>query len=328
MNDVRIFTGNANRSLAENICKCLSKSPGQAQVTRFPDGEIDLKILEDVRGADTFIVQPTCPPVNDHIIELLMFIDCLKRASAQRVTAVMPYYGYARKDRKDEGRVPITAKLMANLLTVAGANRVLAVDLHASQIQGFFDIPLDHLFASPVLSSYFASLNLENLVVVSSDVGGIKLARAYSEILGVGLAVVDKRRMGPDRTEVGFVIGEVEGKNVVIMDDLIATAGTICEAAKTLKEKGAGEIYVGATHAVLCGPAVERLTNAPITEVVVTDTIPLGDNAKALGDRIRVLSVAPLLAEAIRRIHHNESVSSLLKTTVPHAPFASQLRKA
>jgi len=263
MDDVRIFTGSANRPLAEKISACLGKPLGRAQTTRFPDGEIDLKILEDVRGADTFVIQPTCPPVNEHLMELLMFIDCLKRASAQRVTAVMPYYGYARKDRKDEGRVPITAKLVANLLTKAGADRVLAIDLHASQIQGFFDIPMDHLFAFPVLCAYFASLKLKDLVVVSSDVGGIKLARAYSKTLDVGLAVVDKRRMGPDRTEVGFVIGEVEGKNIVIMDDLIATAGTICEAAATLKDRGAKDVYVGATHAVLCGPAVERLSNAP-----------------------------------------------------------------
>lgn len=311
MNNLKVFSGNANPALARKICGHLSLHFGDAYVGRFPDGEIDLKVNEDVRGADVFLIQPTCSPVNENLTELFVFIDCLKRASAARITAVLPYYGYARKDRKDEGRVPITAKLVANLITEAGADRVLAVDLHAAQIQGFFDIPVDHLLAFPVLSKYFERFNSDDLVVVTPDVGGIKLARNYSKKLGVKLAVVDKRRIGPEETEVGFVIGDVANKDVVMVDDLIATGGSIAQAANVLKEKGAKDIYVGATHPVFCGSAIEKLGAAPIKEIVVTDTIPLSDRAKGLGDRIKVLSISGLLGDAILRIHRNESVSSL-----------------
>ncbi len=320
LDNIKIFTGNANRALAQKICDYLSIPLGDANVGRFPDGEIDMKVNEDVRGVDAFLVQPTCPPVNENLVELLIFIDCLKRASAARVTAVLPYYGYARKDRKDEGRVPITAKLAANIIVEAGADRVLTVDLHAAQIQGFFDVPVDHLLAFPVLCNYYQNLKLPDLVVVTPDVGGIKIARAYSKKLHVRLAVVDKRRIGPEETEVGFVIGDVEGKNVIILDDLIATGGSIYQAALTLKEKGAKDIYVGATHPVFCGHAVEKLSSAPIKEIAVTDTIPLNDNVKSLGSKIKVLSISGLLGEAIKRIHTNESVSSIFTETPETQP--------
>ncbi|HHT9109784.1 MAG TPA: ribose-phosphate diphosphokinase [Candidatus Brocadiaceae bacterium] len=311
LDHLKIFTGNANPALANKICAHLAIQLGNAYVGRFPDGEIDLKVNEDVRGADVFLVQPTCPPVNENLTELLVFIDCLRRASAARITAVLPYYGYARKDRKDEGRVPITAKLVANLITEAGADRVLTVDLHAAQIQGFFDIPVDHLLAFPVLSKYFEGLLSDDLVIVTPDVGGIKLARNYSKKLGVKLAIVDKRRVGPEETEVGFVIGEVANKNVVMIDDLIATGGSIAQAANVLKEKGAKDIYVGATHPVFCGAAIEKLAAAPIKEIIVTDTIPLSEKASKLGNKIKVLSISGLLGDAIMRIHRHESVSSL-----------------
>ncbi len=311
INHLKIFSGNANPALARKICDHLSIPLGNAYVGRFPDGEIDLKVNEDVRGADVFLVQPTCPPVNENLTELLVFIDCLKRASAARITAVLPYYGYARKDRKDEGRVPITAKLVANLITEAGADRVLTVDLHAAQIQGFFDIPVDHLLAFPVLSNYFERLKSQDLVVVTPDVGGIKLARNYSKKLEIKMAIVDKRRVGPDETEIGFVIGDVADKNVVMIDDLIATGGSIAQASNVLKEKGAKDIYVGATHPVFCGSAVEKLSAAPIKEIVVTDTIPLNEKAKGLDNKIKVLSISGLLGDAIMRIHRHESVSSL-----------------
>jgi len=304
-----IFSGNAHPALAEAICDFLDIPPGKAVVKRFPDGELDVKIQEDVRGADVSVVQPTCHPVNEHLMELLLLIDCLKRASADRVTAVLPYYGYARKDRKDEGRVPITAKLVANLITTAGANRCLAVDLHASQIQGFFDIPVDHLSAAPVLARAFLDPKIPDLVVVSPDVGSVKLAVPFAARLGAEVAIVEKRRVRPDQTEACFLIGEVEGKNVMMIDDIVATAGSVCAAAKLLRERGAKSIQVAATHAVLCGPAIQRLGQAPIDRLIVTDTIPLSDEAKSLP--IEVVSVAGLLAETIRRIHYNESVSSL-----------------
>ncbi|MHC4307292.1 MAG: ribose-phosphate diphosphokinase [Planctomycetota bacterium] len=311
LNNIKIFTGNSNVALVEKVCDYLSIPLGNATVGRFPDGEIDVKVDEDVRGSDIFIIQPTCSPVNDSLAELLILIDCFKRASSARITAVLPYYGYARKDRKDEGRVPITAKLVANLITEAGADRVLTMDLHAAQIQGFFDIPVDHLLAFPVISEYYREKNLSDFVVVSPDVGGIKIARQYSNHLNMRLAVVDKRRMGPEEIEVGFVIGDVEGRNAIIIDDLIATGGSICQAARVLKEKGAKDIYVGATHPVLCGAAVEKLSEAPIKEIAVTDTIPLSDHAKSLGAKIKVLSVSSLLGEAIKRIHTNMSISSM-----------------
>jgi ribose-phosphate pyrophosphokinase len=311
LNDIKIFTGNSNRALVERVCDYLSIPLGNATVGRFPDGEIDVKVDEDVRGADIFIIQSTCPPVNDSLAELLILIDCFKRASSARITAVLPYYGYARKDRKDEGRVPITAKLVANLITKAGADRLLTMDLHAAQIQGFFDIPVDHLLAFPVISDYFRENDLSDFVVVSPDVGGIKIARLYSNHLHMRLAVVDKRRMGPEEIEVGFVIGDVEGRNAIIIDDLIATGGSICQAARVLKEKGAKDIYVAATHPVLCGVAVEKLKEAPIKKIAVTDTIPLSKDAKGLGSRIKVLTVSNLLGEAIKRIHTNTSISSM-----------------
>ena len=311
LNDIKIFTGNSNRALVERVCDYLSIPLGNATVGKFPDGEINVKVDEDVRGADIFIIQPTCPPVNDSLAELLILIDCFKRASSARITAVLPYYGYARKDRKDEGRVPITAKLVANLITKAGADRLLTMDLHAAQIQGFFDIPVDHLLAFPVISDYYREKDLSDFVVVSPDVGGIKIARLYSNHLHMRLAVVDKRRFGPEDIEVGFVIGDVEGRNAIIIDDLIATGGSICQAARVLKEKGAKDIYVAATHPVLCGAAVEKLKEAPIKEIAVTDTIPLNEDAKGLGSRIKVLTVSNLLGEAIKRIHTNTSISSM-----------------
>lgn len=311
LNNIKIFTGNANRVLVEKVCDYLSIPLGDATVGRFPDGEIDVKVDEDVRGSDIFIIQPTCAPVNDSLAELLIMIDCFKRASSARITAVLPYYGYARKDRKDEGRVPITAKLVANLITEAGADRLLTIDLHAAQIQGFFDIPVDHLLAFPVLSRYYKEKDLSNFVVVSPDVGGIKIARQYSRQLNMRLAVVDKRRVGPEEIEIGFVIGDVKDRNAIIIDDLIATGGSICQAARVLKEKGARDIYVGATHPVLCGAAIEKLNDAPIKEIAVTDTIPLSEKAKSLGSKIRVLTVSKLLGEAIKRIHTNASISSM-----------------
>ena len=311
LNDIKIFTGNSNRALVERVCDYLSIPLGNATVGKFPDGEIDVKVDEDVRGADIFIIQPTCPPVNDSLAELLILIDCFKRASSARITAVLPYYGYARKDRKDEGRVPITAKLVANLITKAGADRLLTMDLHAAQIQGFFDIPVDHLLAFPVISDYYREKDLSDFVVVSPDVGGIKIARLYSNHLHMRLAVVDKRRFGSEDIEVGFVIGDVEGRNAIIIDDLIATGGSICQAARVLKEKGAKDIYVAATHPVLCGAAVEKLQEAPIKEIAVTDTIPLNEDAKGLGSKIKVLTVSNLLGEAIKRIHTNTSISSM-----------------
>jgi len=307
-----VFAGNANPALAKAICDYLDIPLGDASVKQFPDGELDVKVNEDVRGADTFIVQPTCHPVNENLMELLLLIDCLRRASADRVTAVLPYYGYARKDRKDEGRVPITAKLVANLITSAGANRVLAIDLHASQIQGFFDIPVDHLYATTVLVRPFLEAQLSDLVVVSPDVGSIKLARAYAEQLGADLAVVDKRRVSPDAIRTGFLMGDVEGKNVLVVDDIIATGGSVAEAARLLREHGAASVQVAATHPVFCGPAVRCLASAPIERITVTDTIPLHEEGNSLP--VSVVSVASLLGEAMRRIHFNESVSSLFPT--------------
>lgn len=311
LNNIQIFAGNANPTLAKKVCKYLSIPLGNVLVGRFPDGEIDVKVNEDVRGSDIFIIQPTCPPVNENLTELLILIDCFKRASSARITAVLPYYGYARKDRKDEGRVPITAKLVANLVTEAGADRLLTIDLHAAQIQGFFDIPVDHLLAFRVLADYYREKKLEDFVVVSPDVGGIKIARLYSKNMHIRLAVVDKRRIGPEEIEVGFVIGDVKDKNAIIIDDIIATGGSICQAARILKEKGAKDIYVGATHPVLCGSAAEKLMDAPIKEIAVTDTIPLNEHARMLGKKIKVLSIASLLGEAIKRIHTNKSISSM-----------------
>ncbi len=307
--EIKIFSGNANIELAKKIAKFLNVPLGDALVSTFSEGEIRVKINEDVRGRDVFIVQPTCPPTNNNLMELLIMIDALKRASARRVTAVIPYFGYARQDRKDQPRVPITAKLVANILEAAGADRVLTMDLHASQIQGFFDIPLDHLFAVNVIVDYFKKKKLKDLVVASPDVGGIKMARAYAKRLGAALVVVDKRRIDDKHTETMNILGEVKGKNVVIVDDLVATASSMCEAAVALKKAGSLKIFTAVSHPILSGPAIERIKKSPIEEFVITDSIPLGADKK--DPVFKVLSVSELLGEAIKRIHDEESVSSL-----------------
>jgi ribose-phosphate pyrophosphokinase len=309
-NALVIMSGSANPVLARKVAEYLKLPLSNIENKRFPDGEIDIKVLEDVRGSDVYLVQPTCPPVNDNLMELLILIDCLRRASAERITAVIPYFGYGRQDRKAEGRVPISAKLVANLITAAGATRAISVDLHAAQIQGFFDIPMDHLYASPVLVEYFRKLMLQDLTVVTPDVGGIKMARAYAKRLAAGLAICDKRRTGPAEAEVMHVIGDVQNRNVILVDDMVSTGTSIAEAARACRENGAKDIFICATHAVMAGKAAEKLLAAPIKEVVVTDTIPLDGKEKSL-QNLRVLSIAPLLGEAIRRIHHSESVSSL-----------------
>jgi ribose-phosphate pyrophosphokinase len=307
---LKIFTGNANRPLAEEICNCLGVMVGQSSVRRFSDGEVYLQILENVRGADVFVVQPTCQPADANLVELLLLIDALKRASAQRITAVIPYYGYARQDRKDKPRVPISAKLVADLLTTAGASRALTMDLHAPQIQGFFDIPVDHLFASPVMVNYFRSLELENLTVVAPDAGGVERSRFFAKKMNAPLAILDKRREDVNVAEVVHVIGDVRDRTALITDDIIDTAGTLVKAAEALLDNGATHVYATASHAVLSGPAVERICKSPIEQVVVTNSIPLNPEAANCG-RIRVLSIAELLAKAIHSIHEETSVSQL-----------------
>ncbi len=311
LNDtLKIFSGSSNPVLAAAVCKYLKIPLGGAKIDIFPDGEKVIRVEDDVRGRDCFVVQSTCRPVDEHLVELLIYLDCLRRASAERVTAVIPYFGYARQDRKAEGRVPITAKLVANLITTAGADRVLAIDLHAQQLQGFFDIPVDHLTGELVLNKYFRGKKIGGLTVVSPDVGNIKIAARYAEHLGGELAIVHKKRISGSQVKAQEIIGEVEGRNVLMCDDIIATAGTVCDAAKLIKERGAKKVYVGATHGVFADEALEKLSQAPIDEVVVTDTIPLGDETKAHGN-VRVLSVSAMLGEAIKRIHRDESVSSL-----------------
>ncbi len=306
MDKLSVFAGNAHKQLAEDICNHLGIPLGDALVTRFSDGEIRVKINENVRGKDVFVVQPTCPPTNDNLMELLIMIDALKRASAKRITAVMPYYGYARQDRKDQPRVPITAKLVANLLTVAGADRVLTMDLHAGQIQGFFDIPVDNLYAINVFISFLKEMDIPDLTIVSPDVGGIKMARAYAKKMGAGLAIVDKRRVDADKAEAMNILGEVKGRNLVIIDDIIATGGSLIEAAAALKKAGAKDIYAMITHGVLAGDAVKRLARSEIKRLFISDSIPHTPE-----DRIEVISVAPLFAEAIKRIHWEVSISCL-----------------
>ncbi len=306
---LRVFSGNANPALAKAIVGELGIELGEASIGRFPDGEIDIKVNCDVRGADCFVVQPTCPPVNEHLFELLIMIDCLRRASADRITAVIPYFGYARKDRKDEGRVPITAKLVANLITESGADRVLTVDLHAAQIQGFFDIPVDHLYARPAFLPAFRSLTEEDIVVVSPDVGGVKLCRAYSKSLGAGLAIVDKRRVSGSETKVEHLVGDVRGKHALIVDDLISTGGSISDAARIVVEHGAADACLAATHGVLCGPAKERLDGAPVQRIFLTDSIPVPEERRP--EKLEIVSLAPMLAKAIDSIHKSESVSRL-----------------
>jgi len=310
MDKLAILSGNAHPGLAKDICDYLKVKLSEALVDRFSEGEIRVKINENVRGKDVFVIQPTCPPSNDNLMELLIMLDALKRSSAQRITAVVPYFGYARQDRKDQPRVPITAKLVANLLTIAGADRILTMDLHAGQIQGFFDIPVDHLFAVGVFIDYFTKSDTRDVVVVSPDVGGIKMARAYAKRLSANLAIIDKRRISPEKAEVMHILGEVENKNAIIVDDLIATGSSLIEAVETLKKAKARSIRAAITHGVLSGPVIERIDNCKELErLLITDSIPL--TAEKKHPRIEVLSVANLLGEAIKRIHHEESVSSL-----------------
>lgn len=308
---LKLFTGNANRQLGEEIAEYLGISLGQAKVKRFADGESAIEINESVREADVFIIQPTCAPVNDNLMELLIMMDACRRASAQRITAVIPYYGYARQERKTKARDPISAKLVANLITEAGADRVIAMDLHANAIQGFFDIPVDHLPAVPMLAEYYKSMDTKDLVVVSPDVGGVVRARNMAKRLGVDLAIVDKRREEANKAEIMNVIGNIQGKRVIMVDDMIDTAGTICKGAKALKDMGATEVYACCTHPVFSPPAMEHLTDSVISEVLVTNTIPIDPQRQGKCDKVKVLSVASLLGEAIVRIHEGLSVSRL-----------------
>jgi ribose-phosphate pyrophosphokinase len=306
----KIFSGTANESLADEVCHFLGMQRGQAQVIRFKDGECYVQVQENVRGCDVFVMQPTCRPVDMHLMELLLMMDALKRASARRITAVIPYFGYARQDRKDKPRVPISSKLVADLLTTAGADRALVVDLHAPQLQGFFNIPVDHLFASPVLVDYFKKLNLPDLTVVSPDAGGVERARFFAKKMDAALAIVDKRRVEMNVAEVMNVIGEVSGRTCLIIDDLIDTAGTLVKVAQALIQNGASTVYACCSHPVLSGPAVENLVESPITEVVVTNTIPLTEAARQVS-KIKVLSIAGLIGRAIQSIHEETSVSRL-----------------
>jgi len=314
MGELKIFPGSSGVSLTERICAFLGLPVGRAVVDTFPDGESRIKLEDDVRGHDCFVVQSTCPPVNDNLVQLLIFIDCLRRASANRITAVIPYFGYARQDRKAEGRTPITAKLVANVIVEAGVDRVLTMDLHADQIQGFFDIPVDHLTAVPVLAAHFRELRIPNPMVVSPDVGNLKTATAYATRLDADLAIIDKRRVAGDRTEAINIVGNVAGKNVMIFDDMITTAGTVCEATSVVRRHGATGVYVGATHAVLAPPALDRLAAASFQQFCVTDTIPLKAEVQRQLPNLVVLSVAELMGEAIRRIHRHESISALFTT--------------
>ncbi|MCX5791660.1 MAG: ribose-phosphate pyrophosphokinase [Elusimicrobia bacterium] len=306
----KVFSGNANPALAKKICDILGVPLSETRVSKFADGEIDAHILENVRGEDCYVVQPTCPPVNDNLMELLIMLDALRRASAGRITAVIPYYGYARADRKPAPRVAITAKLVANLITEAGANRVITLDLHAAQIQGFFDIPLDHLYARPVVLDYIRGRNFENMVVVSPDVGSVERARSFAKRLDMGLVIIDKRRPRPNEAEVYNIIGDVTGKTCFIFDDLVDTAGTLAQVASSIKERGAAKIIAACTHGVLSRDAIEKIDRSPIEEMILTDTIPVNASKSA---KIKIVSVAPLLAEAIKRNHMGESISELFK---------------
>jgi ribose-phosphate pyrophosphokinase len=308
--ELKIFSGNANLSLAQEICHKMNMPLGNAVVTRFSDGEINVQIVDNVRGMDVFVVQPTASPVNRHLMELLIMIDALKRASAMRITAVLPYYGYSRQDRKVQPRVPITSKLVADLITTAGANRVLTVDLHAGQIQGFFNIPVDNLFAAPVILDYLRSKKFNNLTVVSPDAGGVERARAFAKRLEAALAIIDKRRDKPNVAQVMHIIGDVKGHDCLLLDDMVDTAGTLTEGATALKQNGAGKILAACTHAVLSGPAIKRINESVLDEVIATNTIN-PDSKQQECRKLTVLSVAPLLAEAITRIHEETSLSSL-----------------
>ncbi len=309
MSDLKIFSGRANLPLAQEICDYLGMTVGKVKLERFSDGEVNFQILENVRGTDAFVIQPTAPPVNENLVELLIMIDALKRASAQRITAVVPYYGYARQDRKDKPRVPITSKLVGDLLAAAGTQRLLTMDLHAGQIQGFFDMPVDQLFPTPIFLPHFAKLDVKNLTVVAPDAGGVEKARVYAKRLGTSLSVIDKRRVGDNEAEIMHIIGEVEGKNAIIVDDIIDTAGTLVQGAEALIREGARKIYAAATHAVLSGPAIDRILESKFESILVTNTIHLSEEKRV--SKIKVLSVASLLGKAIRSIHEETSVSTL-----------------
>ncbi len=308
-NIMKVFTGNANPEIAQEICDYLEMPIGAAEVKKFSDGEISVEIGENVRGTDVFVIQPTCTPVNDHLMELLIMVDALRRASARRITAVLPYYGYARQDRKVRPRVPITAKAVAEMLMAVGTRRVLCMDLHAGQIQGFFNIPVDHLYAAPIILKYIRD-SFDNVVMVSPDAGGVERTRAFAKRLDCGLAIIDKRREKANVCEAMHVIGNVQGKTAILLDDMVDTAGTLCGAARKLKENGANEVHACCSHAVLSGPAIDRLNDSCIKSLVVTNSIPLGEK-KERCDKITVLSVGELLGEAIRRIHAEDSVSYL-----------------
>jgi len=310
---LRVFGGRAHPELTDEICAILGLDPGKITLYSFSDGESYVQIDENVRGADVFVIQPTSPPVNDNLMELLIMLDAFKRSSARRVTAVLPYYGYARQDRKDKPRVPITSKLVADVIAAAGADRVLTLDLHASQIQGFFNIPVDHLFAAPVIVRYLRELELDDdMVIVSPDAGGVERARAYAKRLGAGLAIIDKRRVAANQTEVMNIIGEVEGKNVFVVDDIIDTAGTLIHSVEALLRQGATSISASATHAVLSGPAISRINSSRLDRVVATNSMPMTDKAQDC-PKLKTLSIGSLLAEAIQRIHNEDSVSDLFK---------------
>jgi ribose-phosphate pyrophosphokinase len=309
--ELRIFSGSANHDLGERIARSLGVPIGRAHLSRFADGEIWFQITDNVRGADVFVVQPTCPPVNENLMEMLVMLDAFKRSSASRITAVIPYYGYARQDRKDKPRVPISAKLVADLLSAAGTDRILTMDLHASAIQGFFDVPVDHLFAAPVIIEHVSKLNLSKLTIASPDAGGVERARAYAKRLNAELAIVDKRRDQPNVAEVHRVIGEVEGRTVLVVDDIVDTAGTLTKVAEAIKAAGAKEILASSTHAVLSGAAMDRIAASPLSRLIVTDTIPLSPEKLKKYEKITVLPVADLLAKAIRNIHEEASVTSL-----------------
>ncbi|MEE9172121.1 MAG: ribose-phosphate pyrophosphokinase [candidate division NC10 bacterium] len=309
MTQLILFSGNANPKLAQEIAEYLGVPMGVADVSQFSDGEVYVQLNENVRGADVFVVQPTSPPVDHHLMELLIMIDSLRRASAHRITAVIPYFGYARQDRKVQPRVPISAKLVADLIAISGANRVLTMDLHAGQIQGFFNIPVDHLYAAPVLLRYFQEQECHEAVVVAPDAGGVERARAFAKRLGTSLAFIDKRREGPNDAKVMHIVGDVKDRDVIIVDDIIDTAGTIAQSVEALRKEGARRIYASCTHPVLSGPAIERIENSALEEMVVTNTIPLDERRSS--KKLSVLSVAPLLGEAIDRIHRETSVSSL-----------------
>ncbi len=306
--EMRLFSGNANPALAKAVARYMKIPLGKAYVGRFPDGEIEIKVLENVRGSDCFILQPTSEPANDNLMELLLLMDALRRASAARITPVIPYFGYGRQDRKAQPRVPISSKLVSNLITTSGASRVLTMDLHAAQIQGFFDIPVDHLYTRPVFIKYFKQRKFKDTVVVSPDAGGVERARAFARRLNLGLAIIDKRRTSPTDADVFHVVGEVKGRNCLLVDDLVDTAGTLVKACQGLKQAGAKDIYAACAHGVLAGPAIERIENSVIKELIITDSIAM--NGKKCS-KVKVLTVAPLLGEAIKRIHEAKSISAL-----------------